>query len=156
MKSKFTLTSKDALVVLGCIAFLMINIGAISSSGRRRAKETVCLSNLHQWGVIFEMYTHDNNSHFLNGSGGGTGRWWIELLQPYYCLKLLLCPETANTEDISFPQTAFQSWQVWTSEGYVIGSYGLNGWICNPPQGTTSIWGRWGISDYWRYGEFEE
>ena len=155
MKYKIGFTKKEIIVVIICGVFLLLNLGAIGSNGRRNAKDLVCLSNLRRWGVIFDMYTRDNNGHFFSGSGNGTGRWWIELLQPYYSPKLLLCPETANTKDVSFPQTAFQSWQVSTSEGYIVGSYGLNGWICNPLQGTTSVWGRSGVSDYWRYPNVE-
>ena len=41
MKTKFALTNRDILVVMGCIAFLLLNIGAIGSSGRRKAKDMV-------------------------------------------------------------------------------------------------------------------
>lgn len=152
MKTKIALTRLDFLVVLGCIAFLLLNIGAIGSGGRRRAKEAVCLSNLRKWGVIFEIYTQDNSRYFLSGDGGSSGAWWIELLEPYYMdSKLLICPEaTKPSRTGGIGQTPFKAWSTWASHGECIGSYGPNGWICNPPISRTHVWGRSPISNYWR------
>ncbi|MHC4534914.1 MAG: hypothetical protein ACYS6K_13275 [Planctomycetota bacterium] len=67
MKSKISFTKKDIAVALGCAVFLLINLGAIGGGGRRRAKEMVCLSNLHKWSVMFEMFTNDNDGYFNRG-----------------------------------------------------------------------------------------
>lgn len=131
MERKVNFTKRDLFVVLGCVTLVLLNIAAVGSSGGRRAKEMVCLSNLRQWGVVFEMHTRDNNGYFLSGEGGSSGRWWIEPLQPYYKdLRLLICPQAATPVGTSLPQTSFQAWQT----GEYVGSYGLNGWICNAAQ----------------------
>lgn len=148
MKRKKKLTRRELIITFGCIIFLLLNIGAIGSSGRRRAKEFVCLSNLRQWGAIFKMYTQDNDGNFFSGSGMSFGLWWIELLKPYYKdTKLLRCPETSESQRfIPIPENAFRTW----NNSNYIGSYGPNGWICNPQEGVTQIWGRQPISYYWR------
>jgi hypothetical protein len=146
MKSKTTLSKKDLVVVSTCILIIIMNIGAINTTGRRRAKEMVCLSNLHKWGVIFTMYTQDNNGNFFSGNGSGFGLWWIKLLESYYKdTKLLRCPETTESRRF-IGENAFRAWY---SSGY-IGSYGINGWICNPRESVSSVWGRGPTSHYWR------
>ena len=97
MKHKVNITKKDILVTLGCTVFLLANLGAVGSNGRRRAKEAVCLSNLRQWGAMFEMFTNDHDGYFNKGWDIGERALWMNALRPYYCdnFKLLLCP-TAN------------------------------------------------------------
>ncbi len=85
MKSKATFMKKDLVVVLGCIVFLLANIGAIGPRGRQRAKEAVCLSNLRKWGLIFQMYAQDNNGSTIGGS-----EFWVTKLYPYHkSIKLM-------------------------------------------------------------------
>ena len=61
MKARVTFTKKDVVVVLGCVVFVLANLGAIGPGGRRRAKEALCLSNLRQWGAIWKMFVDDGN-----------------------------------------------------------------------------------------------
>jgi len=151
MKSKATFTRKDLIVVLSCVAFLLMNLAAISSNSRKRAREAVCLSNLRQWGQVFQMYTNDNNGYFMSGliSGreAGDGTWWMIPLKPYFKdRKLLLCPAATEGYASWFRDTQFAgnahlgeargAWHTKYKEkelfpGGVIGSYGPNGWICN-------------------------
>lgn len=88
---------KDILVLLGCAVFLLLNIGAIGSSGRKRTKEMVCLSNLRQWGTIFSIYMQDNEGYFAYGDSSGSWRW---LLQDQHRDRMLnsCCPEAVNPE----------------------------------------------------------
>ncbi len=67
MKPKDGFTKRDIVVVLGCAIFVLMNIGAIGSTGRKRAKEAVCLSNLRQWGAIFQAYTNEHDGYFMGG-----------------------------------------------------------------------------------------
>ena len=39
---------KDAVVLTGCVLFLMASLGAIGANGRQKAKSILCLSNLGQ------------------------------------------------------------------------------------------------------------
>lgn len=67
MRLKTAFTKKDIIVVLVCIIFLVINVGAISSSGRRRAKRTLCLTNLKQLTLAWTQYAYDNNGKIVCG-----------------------------------------------------------------------------------------
>jgi hypothetical protein len=122
MKSAPNLAKKDVISVLGCVIFLLMNLGAIGSGGRRRAKEMVCLSNLRQWSTVFQMHTQDNNGYFRFGDPV-----WMEELRPYYKdLRLLLCSVATQTgEKIGRPR----SFQAWSYKGNYVGSYGINGWV---------------------------
>lgn len=91
------ISKKEAAVVIGCVVFLLANLGAIGAKGRQRAKDILCLANLGQWGKIFEAYTNDHDGYFMSGidlgttsvKHGGSSRWncdgeWIWALEKYY------------------------------------------------------------------------
>ncbi|MHC4620147.1 MAG: hypothetical protein ACYTEQ_20565 [Planctomycetota bacterium] len=60
MRYQATFRKWDVLVVFGCLVFALAGLGAVGSSGRRRAKEAVCLSNLQKWGVAWQAFLVDN------------------------------------------------------------------------------------------------
>jgi prepilin-type processing-associated H-X9-DG protein len=149
-------SKKDLVVILVCILFSLTGIEAIGSGGRRRAKETVCLSNLRRWGVVFEMYTNDNDGYFFSGelngtrAGAGAGRYWRLTLEPYFQDNNLLCCPEAAKRDRKQTLLCHTAWQV---DGYP-GSYGLNGWVLNipasvQPQNRTNGWGRTPADWHW-------
>lgn len=72
MKSKIAFTKKDIVVVLVCLIFLIINLGAISSGGRRRAKRTICLTNLKQLTLAWTQFADDNGGFIVNGAPLGS------------------------------------------------------------------------------------
>lgn len=140
MKSKAVLTRKDVAVTLGCVIFLLATVGAVGESGRRRAKEAVCASNLRRLGTAFEQFTSDNDGYFHEGFWGMpdcvTPNWWFEALKPYYeNQNLCLCPMAVKFgSEIGRGEigATFYAWsaQGWLPEGYY-GSYGINGWVEN-------------------------
>jgi len=70
----------ELLVVIAIIALLMSILMPALQRVRRQVRGVGCKSNLHQWGLIFAMYTQDNNGYFYNGlltgsAGGGGGPW---------------------------------------------------------------------------------
>ena len=67
MKSKTALTKKDIIVVLICLVLLLLNFGAVSSAGRRRAKRTLCLINLRQLTLAWTQYADDNDGKIVRG-----------------------------------------------------------------------------------------
>ncbi|MHC4571007.1 MAG: hypothetical protein ACYS0C_02875 [Planctomycetota bacterium] len=161
MKSKKAFTKRDLVMILGSTIFLLANLGAIGGSGRRRAKEAVCLSNLRQWGNVFSMYLGDNEGIFMRGWAPATSSpkphkdYWMEALRPYYGNnhKLRCCPEAVipGTEVGQGPwggvqpDATFYAWGVFAGEcgqpspswSWVVacdyGSYGINGYVQNPP-----------------------
>ena len=108
------------------------------------------MASLKQWGIIFSMYTNDNNGHFLCGEGKGDGSWWIEETKDLWQTspKILLCSmaRKPSTEEDRSPFTT------WTVDG-VSGSYGINGWICDPPEGKTELRGHGPIENFWRIAD---
>jgi prepilin-type processing-associated H-X9-DG protein len=77
-------TRKDILIVAGCMVFLMANLGAIGTAGRQKAMESVCMSNLKQWGHMFQMYLADNDNIFMQGKSYLVPDKWFFALAPYY------------------------------------------------------------------------
>jgi prepilin-type processing-associated H-X9-DG protein len=68
MRLKTAFTRKDIVVVLACVIFLVINVRAISSSGRRRAKRILCLTNLKQLTLAWTQFAKDNEGFIVNGA----------------------------------------------------------------------------------------
>ncbi len=60
-KKGFTLI--ELLVVIAIIALLMSILAPALTKVREQAKNALCMSRLHQWGAIFNMYAEDNNGH---------------------------------------------------------------------------------------------
>jgi len=158
MKSQGTFTKKDIVVTLACLIFLLASLGAIGASGRRRAKEALCLSNLRQWGVCFQLYASDNEGYFMEGWIQGSTTpydeskvYWMEALRQYYRNPdLRCCPEAAipGTElglgEYGVGGGPFSAWGVFSGTwSYSVpgdyGSYGWNGYVANPPPGE-GIW----------------
>ena len=86
MDKRKAFTLVELLVVIAIIALLM----AILMPALRRAKEqgrqAACASHLHQWGVIFTMYTGDHDGRFMPGidEDWSTARYsWIYTLILY-------------------------------------------------------------------------
>jgi prepilin-type processing-associated H-X9-DG protein len=156
MSSKTVFTKKDVFVIMVCGIFLLATVGSVGVSGRRRAKEAVCLSNLRQWGTIFLAFAADNDGYFMKGwSLDGQTRtedYWMEALRPYYGNNhdLRCCPEaTTPGTTLGLGQYGghgtFVAWGVFTEAWAPVvpgdyGSYGMNGWACNPPP--QNVW--WG------------
>ena len=162
MKLKMSFSRKDVVVTLACLTFLLVVLGAVGATGRRRAKEVLCVSNLGRWGQVFLAYAADNDSYFMSGwtqQGTKHTDYWMEALRPYYGNPdLRCCPEATKTQ-MNADGTAgpgagggtFSAWGVFPGEcgkasswwGAVTacdyGSYGMNAWACNqPPQ---YVWG---------------
>jgi len=139
MKSETALTKKDVIVVSTCAFFLLVNLGAIGAGGRRRAKETLCLSNLKQWGAIVHLYTQDNN-WILPGAVAG-GRNWLGVTGPYIQDdKIWLCPSATKT----MSEGAKQPFAAMIRSGYR-GSYGTHSWITSRvhrdfPEWNAKLW----------------
>jgi hypothetical protein len=151
MKPKTALAKKDLIVVLACIVFLLANIAAIGPRGRRHAKQMLCLSNLYKWGIIFQMYTRDNDGYFHGELGSsGSSQGWVPALRPYYGTpRIRLCPMAAKKFRSEGYFGPFTAWGIYPGETYDdYGSYGLNGWICNEEPEVSEWWV--GAVNLWR------
>ena len=148
----------ELLVVIAIIALLMSILMPALARAKKQAKAVVCQLNLKQWGLSFEMYCDDNNGYFFNGQIGGNpdtavtdnGRYWRAIMKPYSKnVKMWLCPEATKPQPgggIPRGNRPNVAWQ-WEDD---VGSFGLNGWVLNPPPGATDVFTRTPVSDHWR------
>ncbi|MHC4120218.1 MAG: hypothetical protein ACYSWO_22220 [Planctomycetota bacterium] len=138
MKEVGKFSKTDAAVVSCCALLVLMNIGAFGGAGRRRAKSVVCLSNLHQWGRMFEMFTNDNDGYFNRGWDVGETDLWMNALRPYYGdnWNLLLCPAAVDvitsSSDWNVHKAAWRDTDLpGGGEHRYVFSYSINSWTNN-------------------------
>lgn len=155
-KRAFTLI--ELLVVIAIIALLLAIILPSLKAVKAQAQKAVCMSNLAQWGVLFTLYTEDNDDFFFTGyytytDPNGITRHsaesdiWPYTMQSYYeSPSLKFCPSATQ-----FKNRTYSSRSAWGDESDAIfsGSYGLNGWVCNPPEDIPNIEGH-DTKNHWR------
>jgi prepilin-type N-terminal cleavage/methylation domain-containing protein/prepilin-type processing-associated H-X9-DG protein len=100
--SKKAFTLIELLVVIAIIALLMGILMPALAKVRKQARASVCMSQLNQWGLIWSMYTDDNDGKFPSGwmpsfqsLGGDMPRgMWVSALKSGWEKhpKMLLCP----------------------------------------------------------------
>jgi len=146
-KKGFTLI--ELLVVIAIIALLMAILMPALQRVKKQAKAVICQSNLKQWGMIFAMYTDDNNGFFPRRTSS-SGRW-INVLYDYYHRdeKIRCCPMATKIKVPDFPPGGTGTFGVggdtftaWGKVGVTAarpdgvnepagtyGSYGINHWV---------------------------
>jgi len=165
MRKRNGFTLIELLVVIAIIALLMAILLPTLQLVKKHAKVAACQSNLHQWGLMFSMYTANNDDRFFMMMRGDT---WIEPMQPYYnnCKdSLFLCPMATrhyidNPTDLPAELatdsatkkrywalkymgggTKFHAW--WLFEPKRFCSYGLNDWIMDQKLTSSEIDCQW-------------
>ncbi len=144
MSRKRGFTLIELLVVIAIIALLLAILLPSLKKVKAKAQEIICRSNLHQWGIVFLMYTQENDNKFwIEKNVWATGEkqgGWMPYLSSLYgdTDKLRVCPSASKpngpTGGIG---TTFARWG---GEIMVIhefgddpeknyGSYGTNLWI---------------------------
>ena len=144
-----------------CAVLVMSSLAAVGPQGRRRAREAVCLSNLRQWGTIFQDYVQRNNGRFFTGTTF-TGYWWPHQLDDEHKnwkqTKIWFCPEADKPtidEDGVYQNNVptFAAWGIYQGANLgphgLSGSYSINGYTIDIPQSSSYEGGVRG-SDGWR------
>jgi len=138
-RNGFTLI--ELLVVIAIIALLLSILMPALQRVRKQAQAVGCMSILKQWGLIWYMYTEDNDGKFNTGGSvaGDAANDWPVVLWDYYMKRgsLTLCP-SATKEHSEGVRFAFGAWSwdkgPWTNlkdkQAADYGSYGQNEWIC--------------------------
>ena len=97
VKTRKGFTLIELLVVIAVIALLMAILMPALARVKKQAKAIACQSNLHQWALVFKMYTAEYDGYFWSGDITGDG-WnqycWVQPLKPYHNdeAELRFCP----------------------------------------------------------------
>ncbi|MCK4885893.1 MAG: type II secretion system protein [Planctomycetes bacterium] len=152
-KRSFTLV--ELLVVIAIIALLMGLLMPSLSRAKKQAQAVICQSNLHQWAICFAMYTEDNDNKFHEGYSRSTysgvprtrtSHQWMDALLAYYggVDPIRCCPSAPRKYDSQGDTIRGKTFEPWSwKDSY--GSYGINGFVCNPEE---AVYGE--DEDYWR------
>ena len=84
MKNKKAFTLIELLVVISIIALLLAILMPSLGMVKKKAQATVCKANQHQWGLCYQLYTHDWNGSLPSYVGGTVSVSYMESLRPYY------------------------------------------------------------------------
>ncbi len=84
MKKNKAFTLVELLVVISIIALLLSVLMPSLSKARDQARAVVCLTNLKQWGLVWNLYTNSNNDRFIEGRFHGNQVSWLYALEKYY------------------------------------------------------------------------
>jgi len=126
----------ELLVVIAIIALLVSILMPALNKAKQQAKAAVCLSNLHQWGLIFLMYGADNDNKMTTA---GLDGHWLVASRPYLSVvaesgetsrhELYLCPTARKTS----AEGGRNPYVAWNYDDYYdvnyVGSYGFNAWV---------------------------
>ncbi|MHC4433529.1 MAG: type II secretion system protein, partial [Planctomycetota bacterium] len=84
MRKRNGFTLIELLVVIAIIALLLAILMPALQRVRKQAGEAACKANLHEWALVFVMYTDDSDGLLMDGYGGGIEGTWVGGLRDYY------------------------------------------------------------------------
>lgn len=135
----------ELLVVIAIIALLLAVLMPALQRVKKQAKIVGCQSNLKQWGLVFLMYTNDNEGRFP-GWTNSSGPWpdVLGTLWPYHrdTNDMFLCPMAAKRQSDQLNSgswhegSTFLAWSLRSGVTRRIRldcSYGLNRWAQHVP-----------------------
>jgi prepilin-type N-terminal cleavage/methylation domain-containing protein len=136
MHKKRAFTLIELLVVVTIIALLMSILMPALAKARKQALAIADRARERQWGVVFSLYTGENDGFFNSrevGTPAGYARTWDAAFEPFYKDHALLCCPAADNNNIK--TGPFATWNLslgqWRPRGGYYGSYGMNRYIEN-------------------------
>lgn len=133
----------ELLVVIAIIALLMSILMPAIQRVKKQAAAVACMSRLRQWGLIFSMYTTDNNGYFHTREFGTYEKMWPQFYQPYYNDPMMRCCPAAKNPNNNWgpfgtwgtktgPQDQEWGWGGdWVPKAGFFGSYAISRYVLN-------------------------
>jgi prepilin-type N-terminal cleavage/methylation domain-containing protein/prepilin-type processing-associated H-X9-DG protein len=151
----------ELLVVIAIIALLMSILMPALARVKNQARTIGCRANLKQWNLFFSMYTEEHNGKFQAGVGSGHTNHWANALRSYYkndhkirCCPTALKPLIGPNGETGGQWNVYSAWGIFKGQGYAPegdwGSYGINGWVENPPASYATVYENFDTRNNWR------
>jgi len=151
----------ELLVVIAIIALLMSILMPALQRVKKQANTISCRANLRQWNLYFSMYTEDHGGKFQAGVGSGHTYHWMNALRSYYkndhnirCCPTAKKPLIDENRNQAPEWNVFSAWGRFWGTGYdpagEYGSYGINGWVENPPPSYKTVYEDFETANNWR------
>jgi prepilin-type N-terminal cleavage/methylation domain-containing protein len=162
----------ELLVVIAIIAILASLLLPALARAKLAAKRVQCISNIRQWTVAINMYCNDSQGSMPMGwyaqeaipTYPASMGVFALALQPYINTNnnVSLCPmattlRSSTGANYTAPNAQTLAWGMVGTNGYtapwdpnnlpVYGSYGINGWMYNPPSSVPDLANQ---GAYWR------
>ncbi len=104
----------ELLLVIAIIVLLLAILMPAMARVRKQSRTVVCMANLNQWGLIFTMYTDDNNGLFQKGWVGRKdgSLWWMDAARLYYKVGDFRCCPEATKPYSEGGRTPFGAWGI--------------------------------------------
>ena len=162
MGKRRAFTLIELLVVIAIIALLMSIMMPALARVKDQAKTIGCRANLKQWCLYFQMYTQDYGGRFQAGVGAEHRYHWMNALRSYYRNdhKIRCCPTARKPivdqyGAVGPVMNVYSAWGIFKGEaGYAPegdwGSFGINGWVENPPPEATTVYEGFETKNNWR------
>jgi prepilin-type N-terminal cleavage/methylation domain-containing protein len=156
MSKRKGFTLIELLVVIAIIAVLMSILMPALSRAKGGAKEAVCKNHQHQWGLIWKMFTDDNEGFFMDRDA--VNDWLVMIKDGYETAldpKIWLCPMATKNSDFKTirpegGRNPFAAWDDSMGGDYYKGSYVINLYIAAAAQGSRANW-----ADFWGTPSFK-
>ena len=170
MRKQNGFTLIELLVVIAIIALLMSILMPALQRVKLQAKSVACISKLKQWGLFFSMYAGDFDGRFMGGPGTKIPNRWVYALGDYYKWddEFTCCPNAtkpwvdengidSGAEGHDSGAGVTMAWGYIGMSGsrshwpkLMKGSYGINGWVLDPPPGDEAHPELGGPEYFWR------